>query len=70
MSGAENFNYDQLNIMRNKIKNVVCGNCQFFNRDKAYKTEGLCRKDGEYTREHRVCSKLPSDDDRRDAKIN
>ena len=54
---------------KNKLKPVRCDNCKHFDEDVNYKGEGVCNKDGEYTREHRVCNKLPSDDDRRNAKL-
>jgi len=53
----------------NKLKPVRCDNCKYFDEDVNYKGEGVCNKDGKYTREHRVCNKLPSDDDRRNAKL-
>jgi hypothetical protein len=46
-----------------------CGNCKHFIEDSTYKNEGTCDKDDEYTRSHRVCIKLPTDEDRREAKI-
>ena len=53
----------------NKLKPVRCDNCKHFEEDKNYKGEGTCNKDGRYTREHRVCNLLPTDDDRRNAKL-
>jgi hypothetical protein len=38
-------------------KYIKCEECVSFERDKNYKTEGKCKIDGEYTREHRVCNK-------------
>lgn len=58
-----------MDILIDKLKDVKCGNCNLFERDKAYEPEGRCKKDGEYTREHRVCHKLLTDADRREAKI-
>ena len=55
--------------MKYQLKAVSCGNCKFFRRYKET-TEGTCDKDDEYTREHRVCHKLPTNEDRRNAKIN
>ena len=55
--------------MKIKLKAVRCNNCKYFDENVNYKGEGVCNKDGEYTREHRVCNKLSSDDDRRNAKL-
>ena len=55
--------------MGNKLKPVRCDNCKHFDEDVNYKCEGVCDKDGEYTRSHLVCNKLPTDDDRRNAKL-
>ena len=52
------------------IKPVRCDKCKYFVENKKYKGEGICNKDNEYTREYRVCNKLPTDEDRRNAKIN
>lgn len=48
---------------------VRCDKCKYFKEDKIYKGEGFCGKDGRYTREHRVCDLLPTDKDRKNAKI-
>lgn len=55
--------------MVNKLKPVRCDNCMFFVENVSYRGEGACSKDNEYTREHRVCNKLPTDEDRRNAKL-
>ena len=55
--------------MKNKLKSVKCNNCKHFEEDANYKGEGTCNKDGEYTREHRVCNKLQTDEERRNAKL-
>ena len=55
--------------MMNKLKPVRCDNCKHFAEDEKYKGEGTCSKDGRYTREHRVCNLLPTDEDRRNAKL-
>lgn len=56
-------------MVQNRLKPVRCSNCKYYKEDITYKGEGICIKDNEYTREHRVCNKLPTDDDRREAKI-
>lgn len=56
--------------MSYKLRNVVCENCKFFKRHKEYTFEGICTKDNQYTREYRVCDKLPTNTDKRNAKIN
>lgn len=56
--------------MKPRIKTPRCDNCKFYQEDKNYKGEGICLKDGRYTREHRVCDLLKTDKERRDAKIN
>jgi hypothetical protein len=53
-----------------KIKPVRCDNCKFWTRDTVYKTEGMCNKDGAFTKAFHVCNKLPTDTDRRNAKIS
>lgn len=53
----------------NKLKPVKCGNCKYYISDIIYKSDGECLKDHTYTREFYVCNKLPTDDDRRDAKL-
>ena len=55
--------------MKNKIKPVRCDNCKFYDENAHSRGEGICDKDGEYTRNHRVCNKLPTDEDRRNAKL-
>jgi hypothetical protein len=50
------------------IKPLQCKNCKHFEEDKNYKGEGKCNNDGRYTREHRVCDLLDTDDKRRNAK--
>ena len=54
-----------------KIGIVCCKNCKYFKRDKVYVLEGLCKFDGknDYTREHRCCHKLDTDEKRREAKL-
>jgi hypothetical protein len=49
------------------LKPVRCEQCKFFLQDIHYK-DGECLKDGRYTREHRVCNLLPTNQDRRNAK--
>ena len=53
-----------------KLKPVRCENCKYWTRDKSYKTEGICRKDGRVSREFHVCNLLPTNEDRRNAKIH
>ena len=52
------------------MKPVRCDNCKHYKEDSNYKGEGRCNKDGRYTREHRVCNLLPTNVDKRLAKIN
>lgn len=52
----------------NRLKPVRCDNCWFWQQNKNY-TEGVCQKDNRPTREHWVCDKLPTDNDRRYAKL-
>lgn len=52
-----------------KLKPMQCNNCIFFDRHSVYKTDGFCQKDGDYTRETRVCNNLKTDSERRNAKI-
>lgn len=54
------------------LKPVRCDNCKFFTQKEQYKHsyDGLCTKDGNYTAKHRVCDKLPTNEDRRESKIN
>ena len=58
-----------LRIMKKKLKNVRCDNCKYFNQPDKNKYDGWCTKDDTYTAEHRVCNKLPTDEDRRNAKL-
>lgn len=51
------------------LKPVRCDNCKYFERDKRYTEEGTCKIDGEYTREHRVCNHLDTNEKKREAKI-
>ena len=53
-----------------QMKTVRCDNCKHYEEDKNYKGEGICNKDGRYTREHRVCNLLPTNEDKRTVKIN
>ncbi len=53
---------------KNKIKTPRCENCRYFLCDTIYKTDGICLLDNEYTRPHRVCYKLHTDNQRREAK--
>lgn len=53
----------------NLNKPLQCKNCKHFVRDMFYKNEGICNNDGRYTREHRVCNLLDTDEKKRDAKI-
>jgi hypothetical protein len=50
------------------LKPVQCKDCRFLNRDKVYRDEGNCKKDGRYTKDYRVCNLLNTDQLRRDAK--
>lgn len=59
-----------INAVKNTdMKPVQCKNCKHFVRDIFYKSEGICNNDGRYTREHRVCNLLDTDEKKRDAKI-
>lgn len=49
------------------MKPVQCKNCKHFVRDIFYKSEGVCNNDGRYTREHRVCNLLDTDEKKRNA---
>lgn len=51
-----------------KLKPVRCDNCKYFKEDKNYRGEGICNKDGRYTREYRVCNLLLTNECRRNAK--
>ena len=51
------------------MKPVQCKNCKHFVRNIFYKSEGICNNDGMYTREHRVCDLLDTDEKKRNAKI-
>lgn len=51
------------------MKPVQCKNCKHFVRDIFYKSEGICSNDGRYTRDHRVCNLLDTNEKKRDAKI-
>lgn len=55
--------------MKNRLKPVQCRNCKFFSQPDKIRYDGTCTKDNEYTAEHRVCNKLPTDEDRRNAKL-
>lgn len=55
--------------MKNKLKHVRCDNCKYFNQPDKNRYDGWCTKDDTYTAEHRVCNKLPTDEDRRNAKL-
>ena len=74
MSKIDLYRGDCLEVVPKKqkgyqLKPVRCENCIFFKR---YKNtgEGTCKKDARYTREHRVCNLLATNEDRRNAKIN
>ena len=54
--------------MKNTIKTPKCGRCRFFSSDINYLYHGVCAKDKEVVRAINVCNKLPSDNERRDAK--
>ncbi len=54
-------------LMKNKIKPVKCGNCKYFQHDNSY--IGYCSKDNEVVKDFNVCNKLPTDNERREAKI-
>lgn len=56
--------------MAYKLKPVRCDNCKYWTRDKVYKTDGICNKHGDVSREFYVCNLLPTNEDRRDAKIH
>jgi hypothetical protein len=51
------------------MKPIQCKNCKHFVRDIFYKSEGICNNDRRYTREHRVCNLLDTDEKRQEAKI-
>lgn len=55
--------------MTYRLKPVQCGNCKHWNRNKAYVYDGKCNKDGRTSHEWNVCNLLPTNDDRRNAKI-
>jgi len=55
--------------MAYQLKPVRCDNCKFYNHDNNYSGEGKCNKSGEYTRDHRICNLLPTNEDKRNAKI-
>ena len=38
-------------------KLIKCEQCIYYESDKTYKNEGVCKLDNSYTREHRVCDK-------------
>lgn len=52
------------------LKPVRCDNCKFWKRHKEYNSYGTCSKDGNHSREFHACNKLPTNEDRRNAKIN
>ena len=54
--------------MKNKIKTPKCEQCRFFVQNIIYKSDGVCLKDNEVVRYFYVCSKLNTDDERREAK--
>lgn len=51
------------------MKPLKCENCKYFVRNENYKYEGYCNNDGRYTREHRVCNLLNTNEKRKEAKI-
>ena len=55
--------------MAYQLKPVRCSNCKFFNHTYKPRYDGICTKDNTYTAEHRVCNKLPINEDKRNAKI-
>lgn len=57
-------------MKKNRIKAVTCDNCLNYTPDIVYRGEGLCGLDNEYTRDHRVCNKLPTDMHRREVKLS
>jgi len=56
--------------MAYKLKPVRCDNCKHWTRNPIYDYEGVCDKSDKITREHHVCNLLPTNDDRRNAKID
>jgi hypothetical protein len=46
---------------------LQCNNCNHYEENKNYKGEGECNIDGRYTRNHRVCNLLDTDEKRRNA---
>ena len=61
--------YVKITDMKNRLKAVRCDNCKYFNHTDKPRYDGICMKDNTYTAEHRVCNKLPTDEDRRNAKL-
>lgn len=55
--------------MKNRLRDVRCDNCKYFQQRDKTRYDGKCNKDDTYTAEHRVCHKLPTDEDRRNAKL-
>ena len=56
--------------MAYKFKPVRCENCKHWTRDNVYKIDGICGKDGRVTSEYNVCNLLPTNEDRRNTKID
>lgn len=52
-----------------QLKYVRCSNCIYFDQKDKSRYDGRCMKDDTYTAEHRVCDKLPTNEDKRNAKI-
>jgi hypothetical protein len=55
--------------MTYQLKPVRCENCKNWTRDKVYLTDGICGKNGRVKREFHVCNLLPTNEDKRKAKI-
>ncbi len=53
---------------KNKIQTPQCEKCRYFLCHISYKSDGLCLKDNCFTRSFRVCDKLQTDNERREAK--
>lgn len=53
---------------KNKIRTPQCGECRNFCRDANALYQGMCAIDKQVVREIHVCSKLPTDRDRSNAK--
>ncbi len=55
-------------MINNKVQTPKCEKCRYFLCNISYKSDGLCLKDNNFTRNFRVCDKLQTDNERREAK--